>query len=100
MRLLAAGAVAGHAAVLADLDRTREDLDLLEDPRRFVAGLDAAAAIGAGRQAIVPGRVDLIERERRPLVTRVTRLGPLLALAPSLGGRLRWLDDIAGRGLG
>ena len=99
MLFLAAGAVAGHAAVLADLDRTREDFDLLDDPRQFVAGLDASAAIGAGRQAIVPRLVDLIDRKRRSLVTRVAWLGSSLALASSLGGRLRRLDDIAGRGL-
>ena len=33
MRLLTARAVASHAAVLADLDRTRDDFDLLDDPR-------------------------------------------------------------------
>ena len=100
MRFLAARARASQAAVLADLDRSREDFDLLNDPRRFVAGFDVAAAIGADGQVIVPRLVDLIGRKRRSLVTRMTWLGALLALAFSFGGRLWWFDDIAGRRFG
>jgi hypothetical protein len=33
--------------VLADLDRAREDFNLLNDPRQFVAEFDASAAIRA-----------------------------------------------------
>ena len=47
MRFLTMRAVASHAAVLADLDRTLDDFDLLGDSRQFVAGLEVAAAIRA-----------------------------------------------------
>src|SRR5271165_4011303 len=100
MRFLTARAVASHAAVLADLDRTRDDFDLLDDSRQFVAHLDLTAAIRANRQAIIPRLVDLIEGKGSSLVTRVSRLRSLLTLTFSLGGRLWRLDDIAGRWLG
>ncbi len=100
MRFLTVSAIASHAAVLADLDRTRDDLDLLDDPRQFVAHLNVTAAIRASRPGILPRLVDLIERKRGSLVTRVSRLCSLLALTFSLGGRLWRLDDIAGRWLG
>ena len=100
MRFLAARAIASQAAVLADLDRARDDFDLLNDPRQFVAGLDASAAIRADLQVVVPRLVDLIERKGRSLVTRMAWLRSLLTLAFSLGGRLWRLDNIAGRGFG
>ena len=100
MRFLTVRAVASHAAVLADLDRTGDDFDLLDDPRQFVAHLDVTAAIRASRPGILPRLVDLVEGKGRSLVTRVSRLRSLFALAFSLGGRLWRLDDIAGMRLG
>ena len=93
-------AIASHAAVLADLDRTRDDFNLLDDPRQLVAHLNVTAAIRASRPGILPRLVDLVEGKGRSLVTRVSRLGSLLALAFSLGGRLWRLDNVAGRWLG
>src|SRR5262245_32715420 len=100
MRSLTARAVASQTAVLADDDRTRDDLDLLDDPRQLVAHLDMTAAVRASRPGILPRLVDLVEGNGRSLVTRVSRLRCLLALAFSLGGRLRWLEDIARRRFG
>ena len=100
MRFLTAGAVAGHAAMLGDLDRACDDFDLLNDPRQFVNGLDASAAIRAERQVVVTRLVDLIGRKGRSLVTRVAWLRSLLALAFSLGGRLWRFDNITGRWFG
>ncbi len=100
MRFLTTGAVAGHATVLANLDRARDDFDLVNDPRQFIAGLNASAAIRADRQVVVPRLVDLLKRKGRSLVTRMAQLSALLALAFSLGGRLRRFDNIAGRGFG
>ena len=100
MRFRTARAVASHAAVLADLDRTRDDFDLLDDPRQFVAHVDVTAAIRANRQVIIPRLIDLIEGKGSSLVTRVSRLRSLLTLTFSLGGRLWRLDDLAGRWLG
>ena len=57
-------------------------------------------AIRASRPGILPRLVDLVEGKGRSLVTRVSRLRSLLALAFSLGGRLWRLDDVAGRWLG
>ena len=81
MRLLTVRAVASHAAVLADLDRTRDDFDLLDDPRQFVAHLDVAAAIRTSCPGILPPPVDLVGGEGNSLVTRVPWLGSSLALA-------------------
>ena len=100
MRFLTVRAVASHAAVLGDLDRTRDDFDLLDDPRQFVAHLDVTAAIRASRPGVLPRLVDLVEGKGRSLVTWVSRLCSLLALTFSLWGRLWRLDDIAGRWLG
>lgn len=61
MRFLTVRAVASHAAVLADLNRTGDDFDLLDDPRQFVAHLDVTAAIRASRPGILPRLVDLVE---------------------------------------
>ena len=98
VRFLAARAIASQAAMLADLDGARDDFDLLHDPRRFVAGFDVSAAIGADGQLVVPRRVDLIGRKRRSLVPGMAWLGSLLAF--SFGGRLWRFDNIAGRRFG
>ncbi len=82
VRFLTVRAVASHAAVLADLDRTRDDFDLLDDPRQFVAHLDVATAIRASRPGILPRLVDVVEGKGRSLVTRVSRLRFLRYLFP------------------
>lgn len=60
MRFLTMRAVAGHAAVLADLDPARDDYNLANDPSQFTAGLDPSAAIRADRQVVVPRLIDLL----------------------------------------
>src|SRR3954452_13646578 len=72
MRLLTVRAVASHAAVLADLDRTGDDFDLLDDPGQFVAHLDVTAAIRTSCPGILPHLVDLVEGRGSSLVTRVS----------------------------
>src|SRR5437879_2662307 len=72
MRLLTARAVTSQATMLADLDWTRDDFDLLDDPRGLVAALDASAAVATNPQVIIPGLVDLLGRKEWPLVASVS----------------------------
>src|SRR5579864_1400332 len=95
VRLLTARAVASHATVLANLDRTRHDVHLLHGPRWLVARLNVSPAIRAPLPAILPRRVDLLGREQRSLMATMSGLCPLLTLALSTKSGLRRLDDIA-----
>jgi len=85
--------------VLGDQDGLLDQSDLLHHTRWPRGLLKRAAAVGAAGEAIEPGLIDLVRRERRALVTRMARLCSDPALfAAARPGRFG-LDDIRGRRL-
>ena len=101
MHPLAVPAPIGQSTVLLDAHGLVADLDLLDQPRSGGGVLKLATAIGALRQRVVLGLVDLLGRKLRALMLRMAGLTAAAAfLVLALRIVLGRLDDITGRRLG
>lgn len=98
VNLLARLTPEGQSAMFVDANWLFDDLDLLDDSRRFVAGQQGVAAHGAFTQVVLPCGVKHVRRKLRTLVFRMPRLSALLPFPTStFAFRLLRLDNITRR---